>query len=193
MGAKGELPSQKDHGAVGNFVYRYTPIGYVADSLHAQTQQGLPASAYKAGKAVGEGFTQGVVASTSKAGDAAMSLGESGISSLNESIDAQSPSRKAKRSGHFVGEGFALGIEGSEDRIGEAMDSTMRVPFDGFGGAGSAAASGLGRGVQVSFSDGAIQITVGAGANAGDTARAVREELIRSIRPALISALEEMP
>jgi hypothetical protein len=141
------------------------------------------------GQGTGEGYADGIEASTPAAEKSTKRLGKKSHEALKEETDTHSPSRKAEEVGGFFGEGFARGIEGSAGRIEDAMDSTMSIPASAYGGSSVAGLGG--GGVQVSFSDGAIQIIVTGGGDPASTAAAVRDELAKSIRPMFIDILEE--
>lgn len=168
----------------------HTSVGMATGGSYVPFREEFAAAARdRAGKAIGDGFADGINASMPQAAASVMSLGEGAHDALMSSIDAHSPSRMTEEVGGHFGEGFAQGIEGSSGRIEDAMDSTMRIPAAALGGGSSIA--GLGGAVSVTFAEGAIQIVVsGAGDQAG-TADAVRDELARSIRPMLVDILEE--
>jgi hypothetical protein len=152
---------------------------------------GLPARYYEAGKAAATGYAKGIESGTSDVAMSSADMGEASHSSLMESIDAHSPSRKFAKAGGFAAEGYALGIEGGGGRIDDAMDSTFSIPTGaGYNPATSIAGVGLGaRGPQLTI--GGITINVQGGTTNAETAGAVRDELVRSLRPMLVDLLEQ--
>jgi hypothetical protein len=184
LGARGELPSQKDHGAVGNAIYRYTPIGYIADSLHARNNK----DAVAGGQSITDGVTEGIKAGTPAVESAAASMGSASHEAFMSpaGIDAHSPSKKFRYGGQMAAEGVALGFESKSDRIADAMTSISGPSFSS-GGSLSTTARGA---VHLSIAEGAVQINLTAGHGDKDIAGMVRDELGRSLTPMLIDALE---
>ena len=63
-----------------------------------------------AGQNAGAGFVEGILEYVEKAAEAAAQVAQAAVDSMNQTLDAHSPSRKMMQSGEWGGEGFAIGL-----------------------------------------------------------------------------------
>ena len=63
-----------------------------------------------AGQNAGQGFVNGILEYVQKAAEAAAQVAQAAIDSMNQTLDAHSPSRKMIQSGEWGGEGFTIGL-----------------------------------------------------------------------------------
>ena len=63
-----------------------------------------------AGQNAGQGFVNGILEYVEKAAEAAAQVAQAAVDSMNQTLDAHSPSRKMIQSGEWGGEGFTIGL-----------------------------------------------------------------------------------
>ena len=63
-----------------------------------------------AGQNAGQGFVNGILEYVQKAAEAAAQVAQAAVDSMNQTLDAHSPSRKMIQSGEWGGEGFTIGL-----------------------------------------------------------------------------------
>ena len=63
-----------------------------------------------AGQNAGQGFVDGILEYVQKAAEAAAQVAQAAVDSMNQTLDAHSPSRKMIQSGEWGGEGFTIGL-----------------------------------------------------------------------------------
>jgi hypothetical protein len=141
------------------------------------------------GKDVGDGFAGGIEGSTeTKVERAAGDMADRAEKTPRRKLKIHSPSRVMEELGEMTGDGFARGLDMTGDRIDAAMDSTISVPAAPYVGNATGPA---GRAGGVSLSIGEISIIVQGGQTNAETAVTVRDELARSLRPALADILDQ--
>jgi hypothetical protein len=189
LAEKGALPSTQEHSTASDLtgntlLSKYTPLGYLQDTVFNPEWWKTKA------KAIPEGTAAGIREGTPDVAAAASEMGNQSHEAFMgpAGIDANSPSRKFHYGGQMMGEGVALGYESKADRIMAAMTSTGG-PRVTTGGTSSTAGGGRGA-VHLSFSDGAIQIHVASHGDKSEVAGMVRDELGKSLVPMLVDALE---
>lgn len=143
-------------------------------------------AAQELGAASADGFAAGMdKASSVNVERAAGDMADRAEQTPRRKLKIRSPSRVMEDIGEMVGEGFALGLEGVGPRVEDAVDTTFRIPAARFIGATTAAGPAGAR-----LSIGEINITVQGGQTNADTAGAVRDELLRTVLPMFVDALE---
>ena len=189
LAEKGTLPSTQEHGLAGDLtgatlLDKYTPIGYLRDTVLNPDWWSTKA------QAIPDGVAAGIKEGTPEVEAAASDMGAASDAAFRspDGIHAQSPSKKFRRSGRDVIDGYTLGLTEGADRIGDAMDSTATNGFDVGRGRDSTAGSSLG--MSVTIAEGAIQINVAGHGDSGEIARAVEERLQKSAGPIFIDWLE---
>jgi hypothetical protein len=155
---------------------------------------GMPVKAWHGemhmvGEGVGDGLAKGISDGADHAVKAAGDMAHDTTRATRKALDAHSPSVVFEDLGATVPDGFSLGIKRGGARVGDAVDDMLSIPSPRAGGT-----TGSVGGVSVSFAPGAISIAVegGAAGSPAEIASAVREELMRSLRPELLSLFEQV-
>jgi hypothetical protein len=165
--------------------------GADSDEAAIETAMGTMsrAKAREMGLLIPQGVVDGIVSGKPDVDKASADLGDDAHQSFMspDGINAKSPSRKFHYGGQMMAEGVALGYESKADRIADAMTSTLGPRVSG-GAAGRVATGG--RSIHLTIAEGAIPISV-SGHGGGDIAGQVRDELRKSLTPALVAALED--
>ena len=90
-----------------------------------------------AGQNAGAGFVEGILEYVGKAAEAAAQVAQAAVDSMNQTLDAHSPSRKMMQSGEWGGEGFAIGllnlVSSAKNAGTELADSAMNSITDAIG------------------------------------------------------------
>ena len=82
-----------------------------AMAASAASALNLYASQFKvAGQNAGQGFVNGILEYVGAAAEAAAQVAQAAVDSMNQTLDAHSPSRKMIQSGEWGGEGFTIGL-----------------------------------------------------------------------------------